>query len=227
MKKYKDFSTSSLNTEDEKAYLDKLYKNHYDKAYKKKYSKILEDKYQVVREDTAKSNKSAMIIRLGKYALGAAACAVLIILALPLINNSGTNLNQLVQEYSTKDILMNREIKRGQAMDDEFRIEAIQNYNAGNFATALESYEKIDQPNDEDMFWKGMTQFYMKDYLQAEATFTPLQNAENLKFKAELNWYYTLSLLQNGKTEEAKEQLKTMDSWKSEEARKLLKAIKD
>lgn len=227
MKKYKDFSNSRLNTEEEKAYLHKLFNNYYSKEHKEKYATVLEEKYQVSRNSSnGNSTNSVKRIRMIKYFMGAAACLLLFFLAWPIINGSGDNIGELVNKYSSTDILKNREIKRGQATNDEFRTAAIQNYNERNYQEAIESYNLVEDATQEDNFWMAMSYFYKKDYKTAEFEFKNLYQAEEVKFKSELKWYYALSLLQNGKKKEAEVVLKEIQSWKSQEVQQLLNALK-
>lgn len=226
MKKHQDFSTSSLDTEEEKAYLSKLFNNYYSKENKKRYATILEDKYQVLRIEKDEPKKSIKIWRIAKYVLGAAACFVLLLMVWPDIDDNRNKYAELVNKYSTTDFLQNREIKRGSAMDDEYRIAAIQSYNKGKYQDALQSYELVKNLNKEDNFWMGMASFYEKDYVTSESVFKDLLLAEDMKYGNELKWYYALSLLQNGKNKQAEPLLKEMNSWKSSEAQELLKALK-
>ncbi len=227
MKRYKDFSNSTLNTEVEKAYLNELFHNYYTNEHKKKYAAILEEKYQVIRtEKNDEPTKTLNLMRWGKYALGAAACFLVFILVWPEIGGNQNNFADLVDKYSTTDFLQNREIKRGSTMDDEYRMKAIQYYNESKYQEALQSYELVKDQDNEDKFWMAMATFYEKDYVSAERIFEALYIAADIKYTNELKWYYALSLLQNGKKNEAEALLKEMKSWKSEEARQLLNALK-
>jgi len=227
MKRYKDFSNSALDSEVEKAYLNELFNNYYTNEHKKKYAAILEEKYRVLRtERDDKPTKTLNIMRWGKYAIGAAACFLVFFLLWPEIDGSRNNFAELVDKYSTTDFLQNREIKRGSTMDDEYRTAAIQYYNEGKYQDALQSYESVKNLDNEDKFWMAMATFYEKDYVSAESIFEELYIAGDLKYANELKWYYALSLLQNGKKKEAEVLLREMNSWKSNEARQLLNALK-
>ena len=228
MKTYENFSNSSLGSEEEKTYLNKIFKHHYSKKYKEKYASILEEKYQITREEDKKNSKdkSTKIWKLSKYVLGAAACILVLVFAWPSINDSNPNtLAQLVQEHSSKDFLRNREVKRGSNMDSEFRVTAIQLYNDKKYKEALESYNSVENLNNEDQFWMAMATFYSKEYISSENLFKDLMGTNELKYQDEVKWYYALSLLQNGKNKEAKQVLSQLNRWKSKEAKELIKIL--
>lgn len=226
MTKFRDFSDSALNNEEEQTYLKKIFDTHFDKKYKERYAKILEDKHQITRDaSNVIPKKSTNTRRILLFVAAAAAVFLLFFMVKPLISPSGGNLMELTNQYASAEVLLNKDIKRGEVIDEQARAEAIQLYNSGKYTEALSQYGLIDQLSNEDVFWVGMSHFNAQEYQAAETQFASLADQADLKYKEELKWYYALTLLQNGKNDEAKEVLQSMISWKGAEVKKLLGAM--
>lgn len=160
--------------------------------------------------------------RISRWA-GSIAASLLLIGATMFLLKPNNNYDTLMAGYIAESPMEHPGMLKGS--DDKTRETAIIAYKKQEWDEAIAAFSNIGRPSANDLFYKGLSSFYGKNYKQAIAEFEILPAAN---YAEEVNWYLALSYLKTGNFSKAKSLLQNIgpNDWKYKEAQKLLKSNK-
>ncbi len=221
---FKKFADSELSPEEEERYLNKIHEKHYDKNLSSKYSKLLEEEHGVMRgagvTNTGKPTSKYRRLLFGSI-LAVAACGLF---AFYFLGGIGNGLINQTDRYLTASVYQNQESLRGDIRSDALRNEAVLAYNSGEMSKALENYKLLENKTESDFFFEGMAYMYNNEFKKAIANFEGITN-DAFKYKEEIKWFKALCYIKSDQKESAISELKSLKSWKQEEAASLIELL--
>jgi hypothetical protein len=163
------------------------------------------------------------------YTIGAATVVIAAILWWTMGKTDNLSAEQLTDSYLSERFnnLTNQPSKSD---ENALWVAAKQAYTKGNFVAAANSIEGIQDPNDEQIFYKALSSMYQTppNYDKASAGFIELMR-RNVIFVNESQWFYVLISLKKGEKEAAISMLENVigkHNAYSEKAAALLKKLK-
>ncbi len=107
-------------------------------------------------------------------------------------NQSSDILNHSVIIDSVDNALIHPGQTKGEASSESNRNEAIAAFNLQNFTKSYAAFSQIESLTEEDLFYKAMCMFYLKDFDTANAELLPLLKSDSTFFE-EVRWYLAIS----------------------------------
>jgi tetratricopeptide (TPR) repeat protein len=158
---------------------------------------LLESTRVVGRKDLIeflkKSDQQAPARQVQWYWISGIAATVAIIVAFFVFRDS-TSGNALVDEYFVPYPNTVVPVVRGVAKDSSLRAIALEKYEQGDYAAALESLNQIEPAAADDLFYKGLSALGMKDYDLA-VKYLKEYEATGESFSMQNKWYLALAYL--------------------------------
>lgn len=148
--------------------------------------------------------------------------AIALLFALPYLGYSLFLNNQI-------DQLLNNEIAQkapsATTRSDGLQAEWMSAFHNKNYTKAIQQFEKLPNPDNEVMYYWGLSYFYKENYPKAIEQFDLLLKKPNKKFKEAAQWYKSLALLKSDQREIAKTELSKIiknKTWQYKTAEELL-----
>lgn len=168
------------------------------------------------------------------YLASAIAAAILLaVIALPLLQSSGSSTDMLAMEYLEEPFPNNLIKKDGNASASELRLRATEAYSAEEYVTAAERYQQLIATGDiqvDDYLYLGLSELYTEQFA---ASVQHLEAAQPLatqskNFEQEVDWFLSLAYLRNEQNNKAKTLLQKIvesKSWRNQQASALLEQL--
>lgn len=215
-----------LNEDEIDAILGNAVKAKLDADLKRRLEKSLREDYGLSREN----RKAGLKERRGKnrfFVLAAiAASLALLILAWNVFRPSPGNVQELASAYLATSEIYHGGALKGNADNEEARMQAIRSFNAGEYAQAEQYFSGIGEKTEEDIFYGGISSLHIKKYKDAIAKLESLAGSES-RYQEEASWYLAIAYILDGDLAAAKDLLSKMgpSGWNHDKTRKLLKAL--
>lgn len=200
-----------------------LIKEKFVGELKSRWSQKLATKGIQRTKNTGKKNTNFILL---------AACAILLIASALvtnlLIKNSNPSIQKLSNQYALQDIKSNPNIVKGESTVDPSALQAGNAFNTQDWKSAQQLYGTLVTNNPKELdfkFYLALSYFYDSQYATANSIFSELNNnpVDGAK-RQELNWFFGLSLIQNGDTKKGKQILMKIseNDWNYTKAQSLL-----
>lgn len=215
----------TLTPNEDDQFFNSILQQKFDQELKDKWSKTIADQYQISKNHSKIENKKWNVRNLILFSSSIAASVLfLVVWQYGLYGNQMNSQEFALLELDEK--LIHPGGVRGDISDELIKQNAIQDFNAQDYAAAILHFNQMESTNIEDQFYLGLSYLYNKDYSKSVSTFENIQSGSALD--QEVNWYLSLAYLLNGNDQLAKDKLNGFGEkeWKATEAKKLLQTIK-
>ncbi|TPN83007.1 tetratricopeptide repeat protein [Aquimarina algicola] len=216
----------NISPEEEDKILEQFLAKKLDNDLKVRWQEMLREEHDIATHEPEpqKKSKSSTYI---KMFLAAAACITLIV-TLQVLYNAPVAPNTLAQNYLEEQEILHPGVSKGTITEDKTRVTAIQEFNAKKYVTAATYFQKLESPNEEDLYYHGLSLLLSKDYRGAIAQFNNSIKT-NPKYEQEIRWYQSLAYVLSKKTKKAKQQLQQIKptDWNYKKAQELLKEMNE
>lgn len=230
MRLFDKYRNNQTSEDEQSAMTEILIQNKFDEGLRQKMTQRLEQQYGIKRTPEA---SSARVRRLQLLRWGSSiAAAVLVGLAIWQVATPKLDYQALSAAYMTEYMATN---ERGKGLDNitEQRNSAIDAYMVKDFVLAAQLRETVtqsEQADAEDYLYLGLSYLYQTPP-QTDKAITAFQSGLGYtddKVREETQWYLSLSYLQAGQLQNARDLLETIvanKQWNRAKAKKLLKRI--
>lgn len=164
-----------------------------------------------------------------RYAIGAAATVLIAAALWFTMGSDNTSATELTDRYISERFA-NPSTRMGKSDENALWSTAKQAYSKGDFAAAAKNIEGIEEPNDEQVFYKSLALMYQNppDYDKSTLGFVQLMRKRE-NFVDEAQWFYILISLKKGEKDAAISMLENMvgkQNSYAEKAKALLMKLK-
>ncbi len=223
IKKILDLSTPPAQQE---KLIEQLIDRKFDAELKSEWADKLGKEYGTTQQNDKDNPAQQRNVKL--WLTLAAVAAVLIILLWSLKPfSSQVSADELAKDYIASAEMYDIRAAKGQISDDQQRITAIQAFNQKSYQAAIAAYADMSMLLADDLYYLGLAQLQLNDYPAAAASLKgSLQQNPSEQLREEISWYLSLSqVLQSDAAAISWLRAMPEDSWKYEEAQRLIRAL--
>jgi len=214
--KYHDLT----NPIDQNTHIETLIDSKFNQELRTRIASRLE-----VEHGIQKGKSSKRIYRLLPILSGIAASFMVLFLFIDSNHNSDIQNHTFIVK-SIENKLVHPGQTKGAASNELNRNKAIALFNKQNFAESYSAFSQIESSLEEDLFYKAMCQFYIQDFITANAELLSLLKSESSFFE-EARWFLAITEIKLGNEQSAKDLLSSISSseWNYDKSQDLLKSL--